>query len=65
MNSIIAFLTSFAPIVEPILLNVEQNTIQPKLKALIDTVPDADLKMFLQGVDTALDALIKAEISKI
>jgi hypothetical protein len=68
-TQILSFLTAFAPFIEPVLLNIENNEIQPELKKLIATIPNsgstASLYNLLMGIDTALDQFVKAEISKV
>ncbi len=67
LAQIIAFLKPMEMFLGPLLLNVENNTLQPKLKAWIAEIPDSEteLKAFLTSVDGALDALVKVEIGKI
>jgi hypothetical protein len=65
-QQILAFLHTLAPVAEPILMNIEQNQVQPELKKLIDQIPDGnDLKPLLQALDTALDAYAQGEIKKL
>lgn len=62
--SIMSLLGSLGPVLEPILMNLEQGTVQPELKALIDKVSSPDLKLLLQALDAAFDAFAQAEIKK-
>lgn len=59
---ILSFLTTFAPFVEPILLDIESSDVQPELKKLIGTLPDGGLKNLLNGIDQAFDAFVQSEI---
>lgn len=65
MQSVLDFLKALLPILEPILNDLDDNTVQPELKKLIAGVSNPELQAFLVGIDAALDALIKAEIKKI
>lgn len=65
LAQILSFLSGFAPVLEPILLNLEQNNLQPELQALIAQVSSPDLKLLLQALDGALDAFSQAEIKKL
>lgn len=66
LTSFMAFLQSFAPVLEPVLLNLEQNNVQPEIKALIAKMnPNSDLAQLLTAIDAGLDAFIQAEIKKI
>ena len=65
LASVIALLAPFASIVEPILLNLEQNQVQPELKKLIDGVSSPDLKALLTALDQALDGFAQIEIKKL
>ncbi len=62
---ILGFLSGLAPVIEPVLLNIENGTIQPEIKALIAQVSSPDLKALLTGLDEALDAFIKTDIQKL
>ena len=62
---ILALLTQIAPVLEPILLNLEQNQVQPELKKLIDQVQSPDLKLLLSALDSALDGFLQSEIQKL
>lgn len=65
LAQIVALLSGFAVGLEPILLSLEQNQVQPELKSLIDKVSSPDLKLLLQALDGALDAFVQAEIKKL
>lgn len=66
MAQILAFLAEFGPILEPILMNIEQNTLQPAIKAyLASQNPNSDLVALLTALDGALDAFAQAEIKKL
>lgn len=65
LASLLALLAPFVGIVEPILLNLEQNQVQPELKKLIDGVSSPDLKALLLALDQALDGFIQLEIKKL
>ena len=66
MAQVLAFLGSLAPVLEPILLNLEQNTLQPAIKAyLASQNPNSDLVQLLTALDGALDAFAQVEIKKI
>ncbi len=62
---ILAFLGPLASSLEPILLGLETNTVQPELQKLIASVTSPDLKLLLQSLDAALDAFIQAEIKNL
>lgn len=64
--SIMAFVSGLAPILEPMLLNLEQNTLQPAIKEyLASQNPNSDLVQFLTALDAALDSFAQMEIKKI
>jgi hypothetical protein len=65
MDSVLDFLKAMLPVLEPMLVDVETNKIQPELKSLIAGVTNPELQAFLTGVDAALDALVKTEIKKL
>ena len=65
LAQILSFLAGLAPVIEPVLVNLENNTIQPELKTLIAGVSSPDLKALLTGLDQALDAFVQTEITKI
>ena len=65
LTQILAFFSGLAPLLEPILMNLEQNTIQPQLKALIAKETSPDLKALLTALDSALDAFAQVEITKL
>ncbi len=65
LAQIVALLSGFASGLEPILLSLEQNQVQPELKKLIDSVSSPDLKLLLQSLDGALDSFVQAEIKKL
>jgi hypothetical protein len=65
MASLLAFLTPFLPAIESALVGLETNDIQPELQSLIGQVTNPVLKSILTDLDTAIDAFIKTEISKI
>ncbi len=62
---IMSYLAGVAPVLEPILLNLDANTVQPELQKLIASVSSPDLKALLQALDGALDAFAKLEIQKL
>ena len=65
LTQILDFLKGLGPVLEPILLNAEQNNLQPELKKLIDQVQSPDLKALLVALDGALDAFLQSEIKKL
>lgn len=66
LAQIIAMFSGLGPLLEPVLLNLEQNQVQPELKALIGTLnPNSDLAQLLLALDAGLDAFIQAEIKKL
>lgn len=65
LAQVLAFLVPLAPVIEPILMNFEQNTAQPEIKALIGTVTSPDLKAFFMALDGAIDAFAQVEIQKV
>lgn len=65
LAQILALLSSFAPAIEGVLLNLEQNQVQPELQKLIASVGSPDLKLLLQALDGAIDAFAQAEIKKL
>lgn len=65
LSRVLYFMHLFSGPVESFLVNIENNTVQPELKKLIDQVSNAEIKAFLLGLDVALDAFIKAEIGKV
>lgn len=64
-KSILALLSPFVAMIEPILLNLEQNQVQPELKKLIDGISSPDLKALLMALDKGLDEFIQLEIKKL
>lgn len=65
-SSIVAFVESLAPVLKPMLLNLEDNTIQPAIKAyLASENPNNDLVQLLGALDQGIDAFIKMELNKI
>ena len=65
LASILAFLTPFEAILNPLVLNLDTNTIQPELKTLIAGVTSPDLKLLLTALDTAIDGFAQAELAKL
>jgi hypothetical protein len=65
LSQVLAFLMTMAPVIEPVLLNIENGTIQPELKKLIAGVTNPELNALLTGIDGALDAFVKTEIGKV
>ena len=66
LANILAFVHGLAPVLEPMLLNLEQNTIQPAIKAyLASENPNSDLVQLLTALDAALDAFAQGEIKKL
>ena len=65
LAQILSFLTGLAPILEPVLVNLEQGELQPELQKLIASVTNPELNAFLTGIDTALTSFLNAEIAKI
>lgn len=66
LAQIIAMFSGLGPLLEPVLLNLEQNQVQPELKALIGTLnSNSDLAQLLLALDAGLDAFIQAEIKKL
>lgn len=65
LAQILAFLGPIAAGLEPILLNLEQGTLMPKLQEYIDKETSPDLKLLFQTLATALDAFAQAEIKKL
>lgn len=65
-TSIVAFVESLAPVLKPMLLNLEANTIQPAIKTyLASENPNSDLVQLLTALDAGIDAFIQMEINKI
>lgn len=65
-TQVLAFLANFAPILEPVLMDIEENTLQPAIKAYLATQnPNSDLVQFLTAIDGALDAFAQMEIKKL
>jgi hypothetical protein len=48
-QQILDFIKSFAPVVEPILMQLDKNVVQPELQALIEQVSSPDLKLLLRS----------------
>lgn len=65
LAQIFSFVAPFIGILEPIALNLEQNTVMPELNALIENVSSPDLKLALQGLATFFDNFAQAEIKKL
>lgn len=66
LAQVLAFLGPLGPVIEPILMNLEQNTLQPEIKLLIsNNVTSPDLKALLMALDAALDAFAQVEIQKV
>lgn len=65
LTQILSFMSTLAPFVEPVLVNLEQGELQPELQKLIDGVSNAELKAFLTAIDTAFTSFVNAEIAKI
>lgn len=65
LAQILSFLSGLAPVLEPILLNLENNTVQPELQKLIAGVSSPDLKALLVALDGALSSFVAAEIQKL
>lgn len=65
LQAIITLLAPFASIVEPILLNLEQNQVQPELQKLIAGVSSPDLKALLTALASAIDGFAQMEIKKL
>lgn len=60
-----AFLKGLGQVIEPILEKLEQNTLQPLIKAAIAKEQDAELKAFFLALDALLEALVLAEMKKL
>lgn len=65
LAQILAFIAPLAGSLEPILVSLDQNTVQPELKALIAGVSSPDLKALLTAIDAGLDAFAQIEIQKL
>lgn len=66
LAQVLSFLSSLAPVLEPVLLNLEANTVQPAIKAyLASENPNSDLVQLLTVLNTAIDAFVQVEIKKI
>lgn len=63
--SLLALLLPAAGCLEKILLNFEQNNIQPEIKKLIETVENQHLKELLMAIDEGLDKWAQKEIAKL
>ena len=65
LESILAFLAPFVPLIKPEILQLESQA-QAELKALIASkVSSPDLQELLQALDTALDSFAQLEINKL
>ncbi len=62
---LLALLSNIGPVLEPLLLNLEQNQVQPALQALIAKETSPDLKALLSALDAAIDAFAQLEIKKL
>ncbi len=62
---ILKILMVVGPFLEPMLLKLENDSVQPELKKLIEGVTNPELKAFLMAVDAELDSFIKTEIAKV
>ena len=65
LSSIEAILKTLAPVLEPLIMNLEQNQIQPELKAIIAGVSSPDLKALFLALDAGLDSFAQTEIQKL
>jgi hypothetical protein len=65
LSQIISFFSVLAPAVEPVLLNLENNTVVPELNSLIANVSSPDLKALLQAVASGLESFAAQEIAKL
>jgi hypothetical protein len=59
------YLPLLGPILKPVLVALETETIQPELKKLIAGVSSPDMKEFLTVLDEAIDAFAMLEINKL
>lgn len=65
LQQFLAFIAPLASMIEPVLLNLEQNQVHPELQKLIEGVSSPDLKLLLTCLDKALDEFAQAEIKKL
>ena len=64
-TSVIALLGAIEPVLQPIITELENNTLQPELQKLINNITDPALKAFLLAVDQGLTNFVNAELAKI
>jgi hypothetical protein len=65
LSKFLQFFQTLAPILEPMLLNLEKTTILPELQKLADATSSPDIKQFLQYLITAVDGFAQNEIGKL
>ena len=65
LTQILSFLSGLAPVLEPMLLNLADNTLIPDLNSEINKVSSPDVKLLLQSLSAGLQAFADAEIKKL